>query len=82
MLKANVTFGAALPPLSDVEELRMQKPMGMDDQYPEVGAEGIVCQAAVLGEHKIPSNIDEYLTKSGRREGISPKYHEEHEVAR
>jgi hypothetical protein len=36
--------------------------MDTDEQNPEVGAEGIVRKAAVLGEHQIPSNIDEYPT--------------------
>jgi hypothetical protein len=54
MLKADATFEAALSALSNVrleleEDLRMPKQMGIDEQDPEVGAEGIVRKAAALG---------------------------------
>jgi hypothetical protein len=66
MLKADATFEAALSALSDVrlelEDLRMPKRMSIDEKDPEVGAEGIVRKAAVLGQHQIPSNINEYST--------------------
>jgi hypothetical protein len=36
--------------------------MGTGEQDPEIGAEGIVRKAAVLGEYQIPSKIDEHPT--------------------
>jgi hypothetical protein len=66
MSQEDATFAAALYGLSDtcieMEDFRGQKRMGIGVQDLEVGAEGIVGKAAVLREHQIPSNIDEYPT--------------------
>jgi hypothetical protein len=66
MLKADATFGATLSPFDtariEIEGLQMRNRMGVGEQDPEVGAEDVVCRAAVLCEHQIPSNVDECLT--------------------
>jgi hypothetical protein len=41
----------------------------------------IVHRVAVLHEHEIPSNVNEYPTSSSRKRGISLRYHEKHDVA-
>jgi hypothetical protein len=84
MLKGDATFGAAPSPFGDtcieMEGLQMRKRMGIGEQDPEVGAEDIVCRAAVLCEHQIPSNVDECRRNVARREVVSPKFDEEHDI--
>jgi hypothetical protein len=46
----------------ELGDLRMPKRIGIDEKDQEADAEGIVRKAAVLGEHRIPTSIDEYPT--------------------